>query len=190
MCRVVGLINRKFSEGARAPSMILCPSCEAGPADGPDYVARHYSINGHLDSYRHPIDSGWDYETRVGRDSFHDYGGCYPPGNDWNYWSNWQPYKLSFVTNQATVCAFVDSNDEVDDYAQVWWENYGWRICATRSYGTRATRHGGGGNVGYLDGHTDWKSREYFNTDPNQCEWLVDPDTSNMRAWWDSNFGD
>jgi len=188
MCRMMKLIDEPLSSGGRVPKVILCPSCEATAANGPDHALRHYSISGHLDSYRHSPTGGMDYETRAGRDSFKTWN-CYPAGTNWGYWANFQPYRLSSVRHQSSVCAFVDSNDEVDEYARIWWDVYGWRICATRSYATRPSRHQGGGNIAYLDGHVEWKHRDYFYDDTNQCKWLLDPETSNANAWWDSNFG-
>ena len=186
MCRVMKLIDEPFSVGGKAPKVVLCPSCEITPKAGEDYLCRHYAINGHLDSYVHP--DGMDYETRAGRDSFPNYGTCWPPGADWGYWANFQPYRLDYVGAQSNVAAFADSADEVDE--QPWWDPYGWRTCATRAYRTRPIRHINGGNLVFLDGHVEWKPREYFLNHANQCKWLLDPQTSNSRCWWDSDFGD
>ena len=101
---------------------------------------------------------------------------------------NFQPCLLDYIGARSRVAAFADIADEVDD--QPSWEPWGWRTCATRAYRTRPVRHMNGGNVVFLDGHVDWKSRSYFLVNSNQCKWLIDPETSNSRCWWDSNFGD
>jgi len=184
MCRAMKLIDEPFSSGGQAPKVILCPSCDISPAV-PDHLCRHYAMNGHLDSYIHP--DGMDYETRVGRDSFPNYSSCWPPGTEWDYWANFQPYRVDYIGAQSGVAAFVDSADEVDD--QPWWDPYGWRTCATMGYRTRPVRHLNGGNIVFLDGHVEWKPRQFFLDWSKQCKWLIDPETSNSRCWWDSNFG-
>ncbi len=188
MARMMGLITRPFSDGSPAPKVVLCPSCKITPADGEDYLARHYAVNGHLDSWRHP--NGMDYETRVNayssfpRSPWND-----SPSRQWGGWANFQPYKVDYVKAQDRVAVFADSVDEVDPYAQVWWYPYYFRICATVCYACRPTRHRGGGNVVFLDGHVEWKSHDYLKNIYIQYQWLIDPDTRNANAWWDSNFG-
>jgi len=187
MCRMMQLIDAPITSGAPVPKVILCPSCKANSGTGPDHVLRHYAISGHLDSTEHDPDGGMDYETRAGRDSFHNYN-CWPPNADWGYWANFQPYKIEYVRHQSEVMCFMDSYDEVDP-SQPWWHPYEWRACATMSYRCWCTRHGGGGNLAFLDGHVEWKPESYLRDIQRQCEWLLDPETSNPNAWWDSNFG-
>ncbi len=183
MARMMGLITRPFSDGSLAPKVVLCPSCKITPADGEDYLARHYAINGHMDSWSR---NHQDYETRAGAESF-------PAPNPWasrgwGYWANFQPYKVDYVKAQDRVAIFTDSVDEVDAGYSYWYPYY-FRICATVAYRCRPNRHRNGGNIAYLDGHVEWKSRDYFKKISNECQWLLDPDTHNRNAWWDSNFG-
>jgi prepilin-type N-terminal cleavage/methylation domain-containing protein/prepilin-type processing-associated H-X9-DG protein len=184
MCRMMGLIQQPFSSGGQAPKVVLCPSCKASPADGEDYLCRHYAVSGHLDSNRHR--QGMDYETRVGAESFPRSPWA---SRGWGYWANFQPYRIDYVRAPERVMVFADSNDEVDPYARQWWVNYQWRFGATICYACRPTRHRNGGNIAFLDGHVAWQSRDTFHAISKQCQWLVDPDTRNDNAWWDSNFG-
>lgn len=185
ICRSLGLIDHPISESGFVPKVILCPSCRASAADGPDYVLRNYSINGHLDST--PDSPGDDYETRAGSDSFE---GSSPWGGlGWGYWANYQPARMEDVVQPGKVASFTDSPDEVDEYGQQWWSPYNWRIAATIAYASRPNRHRSGGNIAFLDGRVMWKSRDYLAVWTNQSKWLIDSDVIDSAGWRDSNFG-
>jgi prepilin-type processing-associated H-X9-DG protein len=193
MCRVMGLIgeNESVMTGYPAPRVILCPSCGATTgADGEDASLRHYSMNGHLESTVHQrTDTDWDDEdTRAKQDVF-----PYPApwhGQPWGFVANFQPRKIEDVSRQSNVVAFLDSN-EYSRHPE-WWPVYDITICSQKAKTNNSwtIRHRDGGNMVFLDGHTEWVSKEWRSNQTRQPEWLIDPDTSNSAAWRDSLNGE
>lgn len=199
MAMQMGLLNDRFSQGARPPKVVLCPSCKITVADGDDFAARHYAYNAHLDSWAHSPQSVMDYITRVGRDSIPDGWSRYPwpearqeyvnqfglPSND--YWCCFQPLKSSHVTAPANVMVFMDSNDEQLKGSSP--SLYDWRMTAVGNYYDKVpNRHNGGGNMSFLDGHVEWKDREFFIEAMNQWDWLIRSDLHDTTVWELSTF--
>ena len=52
-----------------------------------------------------------------------------------------------------------------------------------RVNGRAPTRHAGGGNIAFLDGHVEWKSSDYLLTTENQDDWLIGSDLGDRRVW-------
>jgi prepilin-type processing-associated H-X9-DG protein len=201
MCRVMGLISEDddFLSVRAVPKVALCPSCRIDPTYGEDYMSRHYQISAHLDSYDHfKIVNGkeqhidWmDYMTRVARDSI-------PGGYPWpqiqppKWWACFQPKKLALVTRPSSVVAFMDSNDEMDPEAakKGWAIMYDWRVTPTNMYCHMIpNRHRGGGNMAFLDGHVEWRIRDYFLNYRNQPMWLFGSDYTDSNVWFWSGMG-
>jgi prepilin-type N-terminal cleavage/methylation domain-containing protein/prepilin-type processing-associated H-X9-DG protein len=187
MCQTMGLIgeNDDFLSVRVVPKVALCPACRIDASYGEDYRSRHYQVSSHLDSTVHTI--AWmDYMTRVARDSI-------PGGYPWpqiqpaKWWACFQPYKLALVTRPSSVVAFMDSNDET---ASKGGDLYDWRVTPTNMYYHMIpNRHRGGGNMAFLDGHVEWKIRDYFLKHKNQPMWLFGSDYTDSNVWYPSLFG-
>jgi prepilin-type N-terminal cleavage/methylation domain-containing protein/prepilin-type processing-associated H-X9-DG protein len=197
MCREMGLIDHPFSEGVpgrKVPKVILCPSCALAD-EAPAAFCRHYAMNWHLDSKVHSDDPNlyWqDYTTRVARDSFPSGLPIWPhldPGRPNSWWASFQPYRLDQVTNRSHICSFMDSNDADYKHSDASKSYYSWRFNATSNYYDMVpNRHLGGGNMVFLDGHTEWQDEDFFINAKNQPKWLCGSDTADPRVWTPSTF--
>jgi len=186
MCRMMMLIERPFAEGQQPHDVIRCPACGVTPDDGEDYLCRHYAYNWHLDSYPHQdVVVRMDHTTRVGRGSFPADDSVWPhldPGREHSWWASFQPVRIDRVTHPSRVCAFVDSNDVGPDL-------YAWHFNATSAaMGMVPTRHAGGGNMVFLDGHTEWHESAWFGDIANQPKWICGSDTGDPRVWEHSTY--
>jgi prepilin-type N-terminal cleavage/methylation domain-containing protein/prepilin-type processing-associated H-X9-DG protein len=193
LCQSMGLMpdDQDFLSVRAVPKVALCPSCRVDASYGEDYAARHYAINGHLDSWVHTRGT-MDYITRVNRWSFaagpHAWSHLPPKTN----WANFQPYRLALVTRPHAVVAMMDSNDEVDPSAfkQGWGIYYDWRVTAVNGYCKMVpNRHRGGGNLAFLDGHVEYRTREWLRDNNNQYDWIFGSELDDPRVWSVSQFG-
>ena len=184
--RFLGWSDWSASSEDRVPDVLICPCCRIGPGDGPDQAVRHYAYNAHLDGTAPGKGPGYLY--RVSRDAF-------PFGHDRYPWANlsaaaggnpyevnFQPRNIDLIDRPANVMAFMDSNDEqTKGQTKVL---YKWSMAASdNDYGRVPNRHNNGGNIAYLDGHVEWKSREYLLDTTHQYEWLCGSDLGDARVW-------
>jgi len=206
MCETIGLIQFPegrlrprpggWSDGGPVPRLLLCPSCRITAADGEDFLIRHYAWNAHLDSHIHPhelippdLNYLWqDYIYYIRARSVSNDSCPWPhlPGDDI---ATFQPRQRSQVTRPSCVMAFMDTNDETN--AAGWWGLYFERVNGETMYFDMVpNRHMGGGNMAFLDGHVEWKSREYFLDDKNHPEWLCGSGLGEKHVWnkfvWDA----
>ena len=187
MVRLLAWPDWSHSSGEKTPGVLICPTCRLTVRDGEDHQVRHYAYNAHLDSTS--VAAGdISHIVRVGRDSFPFGLKRYPwpkiPGAAQGrpYWVNFQPRTMSSISRRANVMAFMDSNDEQTKGSPV--VLHKWRMTASDNYyGRVPSRHHGGGNIAYLDGHVDWKSRDYFLDSTNQHNWLCGSDLGDTRVW-------
>jgi prepilin-type N-terminal cleavage/methylation domain-containing protein/prepilin-type processing-associated H-X9-DG protein len=193
MARVMGLLEdgEFFHSGAPAPKVVMCPSCTITPAEGEDYQARHYMVNGHLDGYDWGRTGPHDYESRVHRVRFPGSGSPWPDdGQNWGSWGTFWPHKVSDFHQRTTVMIFMDSPDEVDPIALNWWQYWEVKTCSQMAPSMRPNRHNQGGNMVFLDGHTEWKPATWFKDGTHQAQYLFDTDTGNGNSWYPTVFGD
>ena len=191
MARMMGLIREPISSGTQAPKVILCPSCKATPNDGEDYLLRSYAWNAHLDSKVHTV--YWqDYYTRVAKDSFRTGVRAWPhldPARPHSWWATFQPCRIEWVSHPSRVAAFMDSNDADYNHAPAQKTYYDWHFNATTSYYRMVpNRHRGGGNIVFIDGHTEFKTETYLRDIKNHMDWLLGSDLNDSRVWGPSNF--
>jgi prepilin-type N-terminal cleavage/methylation domain-containing protein/prepilin-type processing-associated H-X9-DG protein len=182
--RLLGWPDWSCSPEGKGPGLLTCPNCRITRHDGDDHQVRHYAFNAHLDS---TPDSAGDIShiVRVGRDSFPFGSKRYPwpdiPGARGHY-VNFQPRTMSSVSRRSNVMAFMDSNDVQTGGTAVLLHK--WRMNADDNYyGRIPTRHQNGGNIAYLDGHVEWKSRDYLLDCTHQYEWLCGSDLDDTRVW-------
>ncbi|HUW57179.1 MAG TPA: prepilin-type N-terminal cleavage/methylation domain-containing protein [Planctomycetota bacterium] len=190
MCETMGLANHNFAYGDEAPKVILCPSCEVTAALHEDHFCRHYALSAHVcGNY---IPPGSDYETRVTRNAF-------PEGFQWPWPSSEMPdprygtfhaRRMDYIQSQGNVVTFMDSNDTLLGGAGTWWDLYDWYFCSQMSPSMYPTRHLNGGNMVFVDGHVEWKPRQFFENGRNRWKWLADPAVSNPSCWWPTVFVD
>ena len=199
MCEVMGLI--KFPEGrlqprpggwvdgGPVPKVMLCPSCPVGPAWGRSWPIRHYSFNYHVNSMvrgmeRDPprTDVDWqDYNFYVLPRSFRAGVRPWPhlPGENK---AIFKVRKMPDATHAANVMAYMDTNDE--NNGTKFSSQYAARMNAEGTYSGHApNRHMGGGNLVFLDGHVEWKSREYLLDPTNHMDWLTGSFLSDRKVW-------
>jgi len=199
MCGVMGLL--KFPEdrlrprpggwamGGPVPKVLLCPSCNIDASYGPSRVIKHYAYNSHVDS----MVRGMERVPPIVSSEWEDYIFYVLPrslGRGSTPWPHlpgankaiFQVRRMPDATHQSNVMAFMDSNDVVND--ERFAEMYDHRMNAEGTYcGQAPTRHMGGGNMVFLDGHVEWKSREYLLDESNHPEWLIGSFLSDQSVW-------
>ena len=212
MCETMGLIDfdgnegafmrrppgqtggrRTWAYGCAAPKVILCPSCMVSSADGPDHVVRHYMWNAHLDMHVHP----WEWNPPVGGYDWQ----CYiyyvrsrqitgrSNSAPWPHLSDpelalFQARRIGHVTNPANVMMFMDSNDEIEENPNVEWGLWWIRMNGEMLLQDMVpNRHANGGNMSFVDGHVEWKSREFLLEDANAVKFMYGSDLGDSRVW-------
>jgi prepilin-type N-terminal cleavage/methylation domain-containing protein/prepilin-type processing-associated H-X9-DG protein len=181
-----------WADGGPVPKVILCPSCMVNANHGEDHLIRHLVWNAHLDSHLHP----WEWDPPVGGYEWQCYiywvrqesigAGSEPWPHLRDSWvptvALYRPRRLEHVTNPANVMAFMDSNDESPTNSDYLY-NYRANSGAFSNYKRVPNRHSNGGNLSFVDGHVEWKSREELLTVGNQMEWLCGSNLGDARVW-------
>ena len=187
----MGWMDRPLKDGGRPPKVILCPSCGINRdpkwRDSPMWQGkvpwnapmRHYAMSGHCDT------TDETFLMEVTSD-------CIGDGTDPTPWPHipagqacFQIRKMDQATHPSTIAIFADSNEGIDLGGAGSGHAYDWKMSSIRNRvnGRAPTRHGGGGNIAFLDGHVEWKSVEYLLTTANQDDWLLGSHVGNRQVW-------
>jgi len=186
----MGWMDRPLKDGGIPPKVILCPSCNIDrhpkwrtselwnyqtPWNAP---VRHYAMNGHCDTT-----VSERYLLAVNYDCVGDGSNPRPFPDIPNPEAYFQCVKLEDVTHQSSVIIFGDSNDVCLGSGSGHY--FDWKITSHRNRVNKRvpTRHRGGGNFAYLDGHVEWKSAQYLLVPHHQDDWLLVADLSNHHLW-------
>ena len=187
----MGWMDKPLKDGGLPPKVILCPSCGINrdpkwrtsamwggqvPWNAP---MRHYAMSGHCDttSERHLMDVA---------------AACLGDGTDPSPWPHisggtayFQVLKMAHVTHPSTLAIFADSNEGSDLGGSGSGHSYDWKMSSHRNRVNERvpTRHNNGGNIVFLDGHVEWKSKEYLLKPSNQDDWLLGSHLSDRGLW-------
>jgi prepilin-type N-terminal cleavage/methylation domain-containing protein/prepilin-type processing-associated H-X9-DG protein len=176
MAKMLGSTAVPFSGGGdaakAAPKYVFCPACKISVGDGADYACRHYAYNSHLDSMV-PLEAALDTVQRT----------VYPAGE--NIWPQlgkptsacFQPMRMVSVDHQSNVASFMDSSDQGSELWS-WYFN-----SSTIDSGQVPNRHLSGGNIVFVDGHTEFRAASWLLDISNEPQWLIGSSTSDSTVW-------
>ena len=187
----MGWMDRPLKDGGTPPKVILCPSCGINhdpkwrtsarwqgkvPWNAP---MRHYAMSGHCDttSERHLMDVAAE---------------CMGDGSKARPWpyipasrAYFQVRKIDHVTHLSGLAIFADSNEGPALGGSGSGHSYDWKMSSQRNRANKRvpTRHSNGGNIVFLDGHVEWKSKEYLLKPSNQDDWLLGSNLGDRHVW-------
>jgi prepilin-type processing-associated H-X9-DG protein len=158
------------------PKVCYCPSAHIEAISGYDNgdPRRNYQFNAHIDSWGPGERPSWAKLRARTRNV-----GIIPKVSwslsDDRWWVRWCYVRESSTSLASTLAVMGDTADRAGRYTEAGdpWMCWGMIVEDDLEGSTVADRHLGGGNLVFLDGHVEWKPRDFMAEQGNLRYWML-----------------